>query len=102
MGATEHVERSTALFRIRLLRGPGSPGRCRVHGDVRGDSEKAAEWEMDGLLPVLCECADASCHEFSRLAVYLGRCGADSFPILMKRERGISLVVERRLRSGGE
>jgi hypothetical protein len=29
--------------------------------------EKAAAWEMDGLLPVLCECADTSCRAVVRL-----------------------------------
>lgn len=29
---------------------------------------KAAEWDMDGLLPVICECADASCTEVLQLA----------------------------------
>jgi hypothetical protein len=29
--------------------------------------EKAAAWELDGLLPVICECADTSCRAVVRL-----------------------------------
>jgi len=29
--------------------------------------EKAATWAMDGLLPVICECADTGCSEVVRL-----------------------------------
>ena len=47
----EDVAYSSALFR-------------EANKNIR---EKADEWEMDGLLPTLCECADTGCSALLRL-----------------------------------